>query len=137
MRQKSLSPEDVQYRSALEKMRCRSCTDENNKLLRSLVSSEHEADQNFTKVMFNSVSISTSCNKYRDKINEVGSLRVATASGQEVKDFYSIDTLTEKSVKRLLNISTKRRLKIFQVMNNNMIRDKTQKKLWSLYPDMC
>ena len=76
-------------------------------------------------------------NKFRNKINEMSSIRFAMSTKQSPESFCSVDTLTESSVKNILNIHKKGRIKHYLVQNNNTVKQDKKDIYWSLYPDMC
>ncbi|KIJ23407.1 hypothetical protein M422DRAFT_106741, partial [Sphaerobolus stellatus SS14] len=86
--------------------------------------------------LFRTISILTSGNKYRDKINDMGSDRYAHSTGQTLSQFYTIDTLTEAAVKQTQRIQGRSRLKCAYYQSHNTIHPVKQHALWKLYPDM-
>ncbi|KIJ41659.1 hypothetical protein M422DRAFT_171983, partial [Sphaerobolus stellatus SS14] len=82
------------------------------------------------------ISVITSRNKYRDKINDLSSDRFAQSTGQTLCHFYSIDTLTEAAVKETQWIQGRSRLKCAYYQAHNTIHPVKQHALWKLYPDM-
>jgi hypothetical protein len=99
MQQRSMSPEDQAYRVALENMQYKACTSTDVALLYSLSSNTKDEKDKLKSNLFRAISILTSQNKYRDKINDMGSDRYAHSTGQTLSQFYSIDTLIEVAVK--------------------------------------
>ncbi|KAJ6489134.1 hypothetical protein C8R45DRAFT_1053351 [Mycena sanguinolenta] len=78
MRQKTDSPEDIKFRTALSNIRT----------IRSGKDGPHFEDD-----ALHNVSIITAVNSHKDKINEIGSARYARETGQELEVFYSEDSL--------------------------------------------
>ncbi|TFK77570.1 hypothetical protein K466DRAFT_579433 [Polyporus arcularius HHB13444] len=72
MRQRSQTPEDAKLRTALENLRYRACTDEDIKLIQSRVAGPGKERPKLNQPRFRNVSVITSWNSYRDKINELG-----------------------------------------------------------------
>ena len=90
MRQRVQSEKDAKFRTALENMRYKSCTDEDVEFLRTLIA---KTGVNIAQKKFAHVPIITSFNSYRDKINDEGTRLFAARHGTELHSFYSIDTL--------------------------------------------
>ncbi|RPD55787.1 hypothetical protein L227DRAFT_477824, partial [Lentinus tigrinus ALCF2SS1-6] len=93
MRQRSQTPEDAKLRTALENLRYRACTDDDIRLIQSRVAGPGKGRPKLNQPRFRNVSVITSWNSYRDKINELGCERFARENGQTLKTFYSIDKL--------------------------------------------
>ncbi|KIJ47686.1 hypothetical protein M422DRAFT_163770 [Sphaerobolus stellatus SS14] len=136
MQQISLAPEDKAYRVALENMRYKACTEADVKLLYSLTSEGKPGSHKLDDSIFDNVSIITSRNKYRDKINDMGLSRYSALAKQPMTHFHSIDTLTESDVKQRLRISSKKRLSKAQIIGNNKIYPAKQQVLWNVYPHL-
>ena len=99
MRQRSQTPKDASFRSALENMRYKSCTDEDITFLRSLIANNGVS---LSQKKFIHVPIITSYNSHRDAINSEGARLFATRYNAELHSFYSLDTMACK-----LDIKTK------------------------------
>jgi hypothetical protein len=93
MRQNTQSVEDAKLRTALENMRYATCTADDIKFLRSRVAGRRPEQPKLADKCFRNVSIITALNSQKDRINELGSARFATDTGQTLTDFYSVDTL--------------------------------------------
>jgi len=91
MRQKSQSEEDSKLRTALENMRYAACTPEDIAFLRTRVVGSSPSAPSFTDPELRHVSIITSWNAQKDKINELGCERYASDTGQTLTSFYSFD----------------------------------------------
>ena len=98
MRQKSQTTEDAKLRTALENLRYAACTDADIQLIQSRVAGKSKNKPKLNQDRFRNVSVITSWNSYRDKINEMGSERFAREMGQELLTFYSIDKKKSKMV---------------------------------------
>ncbi|TFK79136.1 hypothetical protein K466DRAFT_579259 [Polyporus arcularius HHB13444] len=131
MRQKSQSAEDAKLRTALENLRYRACTSEDIKLIQSCVAGKGKGRPKLNQPRFRNISIVTTYNAYRDKINELGSSQFAAETNQELVTFYSIDkfgadkedgTITRKQQKQKINIKR----------STNIVHPELQEKLWDL-----
>src|ERR1700683_4816436 len=91
MRQKTQTAEDGKLRTALENMRYAAFTPEDIKFLKSRIAGRHPDQPKLSNKEFRNVSIITTLSIQKDKINELGSARFATETGQTLTDFYSID----------------------------------------------
>ena len=91
MRQKLLNENDVKFRRVLENLRYKDCTADDISLLYSRVVGQGSGRPSMSDPNFHNVSIITSWNAYRDKINELGSERFAGETRQVLKTFYSND----------------------------------------------
>ena len=78
MRQKSQTPEDAKLRTALENLRYKACTADDIQLIQSRVAGRGEGKPMLNQSRFRNVSVITSWNTYRDKINELGCQRLLT-----------------------------------------------------------
>ncbi|KIJ44437.1 hypothetical protein M422DRAFT_79859, partial [Sphaerobolus stellatus SS14] len=76
---------------ALENKWYKVCTSTDVALLYSLSSNTKDGKDKLKSNLFRTISILTSQNKYRDKINDPD--RYAHSTGQTLSQFYSIDTL--------------------------------------------
>lgn len=90
MRQSSQTPQDARLRTALENMRYKACTPTDIAFLKTLVVQPGSKKLGHKK--FRNVSIITALNAAKDHLNELGCQRFAADSGQDLTDFYSIDT---------------------------------------------
>ena len=91
MRQKSQSEEDNKLRTALENMRYAACTPEDIAFLRTRVVGSSPSAPSLTDPKHRHVSIITSWNAQKDKINELGCERYAADTGQRLTTFYCSD----------------------------------------------
>jgi len=130
MRQKNQSAGDANFRTALENMHYKSCTDEDIQLLQSRIAGPGPSQPKLAASQFRHVSVITARNIHRDKINEMGCAKFAQDIGEALTGFYSVDnwksTETGKSSKR----STKKH--IDPLRSSNKIPESLQEKLWSL-----
>lgn len=84
MRYKSQTPNDVKFRIALEKMRYKSCSNDDVDCLRSLIANNGVS---LSQKRFAHVPIITSYNSHRDAINTQGSRLFATRYNCELHSF--------------------------------------------------
>ena len=95
MRQKTQSPEDAKFRTALENMRYAQCTQSDIEFLKTRIAGKNPGQPNIAKKRFRNVSIITELNSQKDQLNKLGSLRFARETGQNLTDFFSDDELGE------------------------------------------
>ena len=95
MRQKSQSPKDAKFRTALENMRYKSCTDEDIGFLRTLIANSD--DTKLAQKKFAHVPIITSYNSHRDAINAEGTRLFATRHNKKLHSFFSLDILASSN----------------------------------------
>src|SRR6267154_4324685 len=93
MRQTGQSVQDVKLRVALENMRYKACTPDDIDFLRSRIAGKGPDDLKLAQKRFRNISVITSRNTQRDKLNELGSERFAVENGQTLTTFYSVDRL--------------------------------------------
>ena len=95
MRQTNQSDEDVKLRTALENMHYKSCTPEDIAFLRTRIASPDGKRPKLSAKRFRNVSIITALNAQKDMINELGCIRFAEETGQQLSYFYSYDKWAE------------------------------------------
>jgi len=88
MRQKNQSAGDAKFRTALENMHYKSCTDEDIQLLQSRIAGPGPSQPKLAGSQFRHVSVITTRNIHRDKINEMGCAKFAQDIGETLTDFY-------------------------------------------------
>jgi hypothetical protein len=93
MRQRSQTPEDAKLRTALENMRYKSCTSDDIAFLKTLVTGSSPGCPDITSERFRNIPIITAWNCHKDKLNAMGTERFAAETGQNLVEFYSIDSL--------------------------------------------
>ncbi len=86
MRQTSQTKDDAKFRTALENMRYRNCTTDDIEYLHGLASLS-SVKQKLDDDRFRNVSVITALNVHRDRINELGSKRYASDTGQKLQLF--------------------------------------------------
>jgi hypothetical protein len=131
MRQKSQTPDDAKFRKALENMRYGACTPDDISFLRSRVAGRGPGQPKLSSKRFRFVSIITAWNAHKDRLNELGSIRFAKETSQDLVDFYSSDTLSHGNVDKKKHHPNARALKILAA---DKITSKLQEELWSLPP---
>ncbi|KIJ47601.1 hypothetical protein M422DRAFT_163759, partial [Sphaerobolus stellatus SS14] len=132
MRQLSMKAEDKAYRVALENMRYKACTIKDIQLLYSMVAHQNDSTHRLESKEFAQVSIITAKNRFRDKINIMGSLHFAHETNQTLTDFYSIDSLTEVQNRK----QSKKQSKNTGRKSHISIHPAKQFALWNLHPDL-
>jgi hypothetical protein len=91
MRQKSQTPDDSKFRTALENMRYKACTPEDITFLQSRVTGPGPKRPKLSEKRFRNISIITAWNSQKDRINELGCVRFAKETNQHLADLYSTD----------------------------------------------
>ena len=92
MRQRRQSADDAKLRTALENLRYKACTPDDIAFLRTRISSSVPGRPSVCDKMFRNVSIITGTNIQKDEINQLGALRFAQETGQDLTDFFSEDS---------------------------------------------
>ena len=109
MRQRSQSSKDTKFRTALENMRYKSCTNEDIDFLRTLIANNGSI---LSQKKFAHVPIITSYNSHRDAINTKRCRLFASRYNKNLISFYSLDTIasntnTIKQSKKIKNSEIK------------------------------
>jgi hypothetical protein len=99
MRQLGEDPEEVAFRTALVNLRHWSCTPDDIRLIKSRIV-KTMPEMTIDTAPWKNVSIITSYNRVKDQINECNIMRFACETDQEIFEFYSVDTLSNRDVKR-------------------------------------
>ena len=118
MRQKNQTDNDMKFRTLLENLRYKSCTEKDIQLLRTRIAGYNHVTPNLSDSNFHNVSIITSWNSYRDKINSLGVSRFSEETLQYKESFYSIDCIKPIDTKRLYK---KRKLNTDPLQSSNFI----------------
>lgn len=134
MRQKSSSLDDIKFRTALENLRYKACTQADISCFESRVVGRAKDRVKLTDPNFRNVSIVTTLNNHRDRINELAAQRFASESGQTLTTFYSQDRYTSQLSKMKKNDGRHKRehTTIDPQRTNNVISPTLQKWLWEL-----
>jgi hypothetical protein len=130
MRQKSQSVGDAKFRTALENMRYKSCTEDDIELLYSRIAGPGPNQPKLAESQFRHVSVITARNIHRDKINEMGSVKFAKDFGEKMTTFYTADKW--KSTENTKHIKKIVKHHIDPLRSSNTIPESLQEKLWSL-----
>ena len=109
MRQRLQSSKDAKFRTVLENMRYKSCTNEDIDFLRTLIANN---DSILSQKKFAHVPIITSYNSHRDAINAEGCRLFASRYNKNLISFYSLNTIasntnTIKQSKKIKNSEIK------------------------------
>lgn len=131
MRQKSQTPGDQKLRKCLERMRYGACTPTDIQLLRSRIVGRHLNQPKLTDPNFHYVSIITSWNAYRDKINSLRSEQFAQECNSTLQTFYSKDQW-KSDTKAEPKKQRKNSRKVNPHRSNNNINPYLQDALWNL-----
>ncbi len=137
MRQKLQTVNDSKFRTALENMRYKNCTEQDIDYLIS-ISSPSAVNKKMQDDRFRNVSVITAQNVHRDRINELGSRRFAADHGLKLISFYSKDTwpggARSESVKK--QKTSKNTPALAQLRKTDkVINPALQRVLWDLQPD--
>ncbi|KAJ7791393.1 hypothetical protein B0H14DRAFT_2395641 [Mycena olivaceomarginata] len=97
MRQTNMSVEDIKFRSALSNMRYGACTPDDIDFLRTRQISKRPGHPSFEDPRFQNVSLITAWNSQKDQVNEMGCVKFAEETGQQLTCFYAEDTLAENT----------------------------------------
>ena len=92
-RQIADSHRDLQFQTALQNMWYKACTQADIAFLNTLVSSKIKGQSHVSQMEFRNVSITTALNSQKDEINQLGGLRFAAETGQQLNHFLSQDTI--------------------------------------------
>ncbi|KAJ7111110.1 hypothetical protein C8R44DRAFT_562398, partial [Mycena epipterygia] len=130
MRQTTLSDGDTKLRTALSNMRYGACTVDDLAYLESRTISRRPGHPNFTDVRLRNVSIITGLNAQKDKINQLGCIKFAEETNQELVDFFSDDMLCEGSEDRK-PVDARRQIPLKKTKG---ITKADQQDLWEAWP---
>ncbi|RPD64013.1 hypothetical protein L227DRAFT_584447 [Lentinus tigrinus ALCF2SS1-6] len=120
--QRSQTAEDAKLQTALENLRYRACTPQDIKLIQSRVAGHGPGRPKLNQPRFRDVSVITSWNTYRDKINELGCERFAKENDQTLSTFYSVDKLGSETDSNKVN----------PARATNIVNSELQDMLWDL-----
>ncbi|KAF5381447.1 hypothetical protein D9757_009020 [Collybiopsis confluens] len=130
MRNAGLNQDDIKFRTALQNMRYKSCTDSDIRFLNSLVSSREPGKHFIGANPWRSAPIIVGENKQKDEINRLGCLRFAADTNQVLVRFYSEDTISVKKDTESENVATRK----VKTSNITTINKDLQNILWDLPP---
>ncbi|EIN03418.1 hypothetical protein PUNSTDRAFT_36801, partial [Punctularia strigosozonata HHB-11173 SS5] len=135
MRQQGMCDEDQRFRTALENLRYKSCSEADISLLRSRIAGPLPHQPKLTDIKYRGVPIVTPRNAHRDKINEMGAIRFATDSNQELVTFRSRD----KYARTQEFISVRKTQKAHNraldpIRKSNTLSPDIQQMVWDLPP---
>ena len=131
MRQNTQSEDDAKFRTALENMRYKACTEADYAFLKTRVAGKGPNKPKLSSKRFKNVAIITAWNSHKDALNQLGSKQFAKDSDQVLTDFFSIDTLSESMPDSDQCRPGSRAEKIF---NAGIITPNLQQELWNLPP---
>ncbi|KAI0649973.1 hypothetical protein C8Q79DRAFT_901514 [Trametes meyenii] len=132
MRQKGISAEDQRFRTALENLRVKACTNEDRALFRSRVVTR---DGVLSRPELADVSVITTLNAHRDAINEIGVEAFARRYHRKLHTFYSIDRWTsDRATKSTRKTQLESDGSLNPVRLNDAMCTEFQWKLWDLHP---
>lgn len=136
MRQKSQSENDKKFRTLLENLRYRACTEEDIELLRSRITTKKRSDTWINLPQFRNVSVIVSRNCERDVINEKKAETFANDTNQELHTFYSVDSYPSATSQREQKNSKHVEKKIKNnVRMSNKMSVEMQERLWRIKPE--
>ena len=113
-------------------MRYKACTQEDIAFLHTHTTGPGINEPKLAEKDFRNVSIITAWNSQKDRINELGSARFAKETGQQLKNFHSIDKwVVYKDMPENVT-SRKRRKRVKATGSSTSITKADQEKLWEL-----
>ena len=131
MRQKSQTPNDAKFRTALENMRYGACTPADIKFLQSMVANDKE--RNLSQHKFKYVPIIVTRNIQRDKINDLGCELFAKDMKEKLHFFHSEDEWTSQTSYEMNSERPKKGSRRKQLsITNKHIDIRIQTHLWNL-----
>ncbi|KAJ7128335.1 hypothetical protein C8R44DRAFT_560038, partial [Mycena epipterygia] len=130
MRQTTMSEGDTKLRTALANMRYGACTKEDLEYLDSRTISRRPGHPNYSDVRLRNVSIITGLNSQKDKINQLGCVKFAEETNQELVHFYSDDVLCDGSDERKPKGIRRKK----SVKKTKGIAKLDQQQLWDAWP---
>ncbi|EIN03374.1 hypothetical protein PUNSTDRAFT_78293 [Punctularia strigosozonata HHB-11173 SS5] len=135
MRQQGMCEEDIKFRTALENLRYKACTQEDITLLKSRVAGPLPHQPKLSDPIYRGVPIITARNVHRDKINEMGAARFALDTGQELICFNSKDKWARRKDLESLRATQRAHEKTLDLIrSHNIVDPAIQKMLWDLPP---
>ena len=139
MRQRGLSTEDVRFRTALENMRYGACTTQDIDVLTSRIRGPQRPMNCKESKRFQTVSIITARNAYRDSVNYIRVKEFASVHGKPLTVFHSIDSWkkgcshSEDSLRKAQRSYSR---VVDPIRTENSIAPEIQRMLWDLPPDL-
>ena len=132
MHQKTQSPEDAQFGTALEIMRYAQCTQDDIEFLKTCIAGRNTRQPNIAKKQFRNVLIITELNSQKDQLNKLGSLHFATETGQKLTEFFSDDEKGEDIDLSTLSSVRKKNKKPIPSTKKHLSPD-MQDEVWNLW----
>src|ERR1700683_2472160 len=132
MRQELQTVEDAKFRKALENMRYKGCTQEDIAFLHTRTTGPGADKPKLAEKNFWNVSIITAWNSQKDRINQLGSVRFAKETNQQLVTFYSIDkwVIYEDIPEKVTGCKQRKRVRATE--NSTNITQVDQEELWEL-----
>ncbi|KAI0640762.1 hypothetical protein C8Q79DRAFT_920776 [Trametes meyenii] len=135
MRQQGMSHEDIMFRTALQNMRYARCTQADERLILSRVWASTPANGGHLPKGFETVSIITARNAYRDGINATRATEFARSRGKELHRFHSVDRwATSKDVGSLRHAQRIYDRTIDPARTSNNLTPNLRMALWKIPP---
>ncbi|KAI0675202.1 hypothetical protein C8Q78DRAFT_958617, partial [Trametes maxima] len=135
MRQKGMSSDDIRFRIALENMRYARCTQTDEELILSRIFVSTPENGGHLPAEFETVSLITARNAYRDAANATRVAEYAASHGKELHKFYSVDRwATSKDVSSLRLAQRMYDRTIDPSRLTNSITPLLQEALWKIPP---
>ena len=132
MHQSQQSKEDNNFQTALENMRYHDCTKSDIAFLRTQIVGPGSKQPKLAEKRFHNVSMITTWNTQKDRVNKLGTIQFAEETGQDHRAFYSCDTWAE--YKSPSDNKKKRRhwKKVKYGLTSTNITEEDQQMLWDL-----
>jgi len=136
MRQKTQTPEDAKFRSALVNMRYGRCSPENIQFLRTRMAGKRPDQPNVASKNFRNVPIICGIHSQKDQLNILGCQRFADDTEQSLTNFYSIDKWgkqkdpADKSAKSMMKSKSNSNI----LHQSSEIEFDDQREIWKMRP---
>ncbi|OBZ67205.1 ATP-dependent DNA helicase pfh1 [Grifola frondosa] len=137
MRQAGMSAEDVTFRTALDNLRLKACTDADINLFRTRCVYPSRGDTTLALPEFRDVSVITARNHHRDGINEHKVRSFAIAHGKPLHRFHSVDHwATQRPDSSVRQAQRNAAMVVDPVRTTNNIDPTIQNTIWNVPPSL-
>ena len=125
--------DDSKFRTLLENLRYKACTAADIVFLRRRVSGRDKDGPKWTEPQFRNVSVICTYNAIRDKLNELGCIRFAKETRQDLQQFNSIDKLKTSHEETNLPRNLSKKL-VDPLRKNDTLHPNDQHYVWNMAP---
>ncbi|KAH8101940.1 hypothetical protein BXZ70DRAFT_869367, partial [Cristinia sonorae] len=137
MRQRGMSAGDIAYRTMLENLRYRACTEDDIRLLDRLQLGNPHCTATLNDEGFQNQSVICIWNAHRDSINTRSTVDYARTHNQHLMTFYSDDSFASaKSSSSVTQEIREERQVLDPVRKTNDLEEALQLKLWDMPPGL-